>query len=540
MKWIPKYQRAGKLNFKLPQQQSKEDQEVARNAQSLGILNPTISKSKLRSISKDFRARYNKLSTKERLALAKKNMPHSEIVTVKDQHGNIKTSTNPKAGAMSGADPVGEFIVGTAVGNLGLDLGKMALSKMGKNAVSHWARNSLLNETAGDLTKNIATPLIESEAIPLEDGFVYRTFTPSHGGWVKDGGVYNRSYGIGDVKVKDGKYYSVRQAHFNNPDKLWWDKFGHNRGRVVQVTKESNTQSLQDAVNNGFNLNYGYFEKGYRLSDPIKINEVINYKLDPLTNTMVPSMPGKIITNKQSLSEIFDAPDIQLNNTGFKDNISLKFFERPIKLTKAEKLGIPKADRNNVNFNKSLQTPHTFTQPYLNNLGEYNFSNDAVDNPIFGKYIGDGSEQIVYEDALSPGKVLKIYNDIGHSSYSSLRNFVTQYQKRNNIPYQLPTSFEGFVTNNNKMYPVFSQQYAPSISEVEFPDAISALRTQLKGYSESTPEVFERQGRQILDLQPGNISRLKNKYYFIDAFPEGFKQGGKLSKNLKVNEVVFN
>lgn len=345
MKQTPKYQRTGKLNFKLPEQQSKEDQEVARNAQSLGILDPTISKSKLRSIFKDFRARYNKLSTKEKLALAKKSMPHSEIVTVKDQHGNIKTSTNPKAGAMSGADPVGEFIVGTAIGNLVLGLGKMVLSKMGKNAVSHWARNSLLNETAGNLTKNIATPLIESKAIPLEDGFVYRTFTPSHGGWVKDGGVYNRSYGIGDVKVKDGKYYSVRQSHFNNPDKLWWDKFGHNRGRVVQVTKESNTQSLQDAVNNGFNLNYGYFKKGYRLSDPIKINEVINYKLDPLTNTMVPSMPGKIITNKQSLSEIFDAPDIQLNNTGFKDNISLKFFERPIKLTKAEKLGIPKADR---------------------------------------------------------------------------------------------------------------------------------------------------------------------------------------------------
>lgn len=53
-------------------------------------------------------------------------MPHSEIVTVRDQQGNIKTSTNPKAGAMSGADPVGEFIVGTAVGNLGLGLGKIA------------------------------------------------------------------------------------------------------------------------------------------------------------------------------------------------------------------------------------------------------------------------------------------------------------------------------------------------------------------------------------------------------------------------------
>lgn len=83
-------------------------------------------------------------------------MPHSEIVTVKDQQGNTKTSTNPQAGAISGADPVGEFVVGTAVGNLGLGLGKIALSKMGQNVVSHWARNSLLNETAGNLTKNVS------------------------------------------------------------------------------------------------------------------------------------------------------------------------------------------------------------------------------------------------------------------------------------------------------------------------------------------------------------------------------------------------
>lgn len=327
MKWIPKYQKAGKLNFKttgLPWQQSKEDQEVARHAQSVGILNPTNLKSRLQPASKNLKAKYNNLSTKERLALAKKSMPHSEIITVKDQQGNTKTDTNPQAGAMSGADPVGEFIVGTAVGNLGLGLGKMTLSKMGQNAVSHWARNSLLNETAGNLTKNIATPLVKSEAVPLEDGFVYRTFTPSHGGWVKDGRVYNRNYGLGDVRIQDGKYYSVRQTHFNNPDKLWWDKFGHNRGQVVQVTNEANTQTLQDAAKNGFNLDWGAFNKGYRLSDPIKTNEVINYKLDPLTNTMVPSMPGKIINNKQTPSEILNTPIVNnysyLNGTytGFK------------------------------------------------------------------------------------------------------------------------------------------------------------------------------------------------------------------------------
>lgn len=159
MKWIPKYQKAGKLNFKtigLPWQQSKQDQEISRNAQSIGILNSTNLKRRLQPAAKNLRTKYNNLSTKERIALAKKSMPHSEIVTVKDQQGNTKTSTNPQAGAMSVADPIGEFVVGTTVGNLGLGLGKIALSKMGQNTVSHWARNSLLNETAGNLTKNVS------------------------------------------------------------------------------------------------------------------------------------------------------------------------------------------------------------------------------------------------------------------------------------------------------------------------------------------------------------------------------------------------
>ena len=159
MKWIPKYQKAGKLNFKtigLPWQQSKQDQEIAKNAQSIGILNPTNLKSRLQPAAKNLKAKYNNLSVKERIALTKRSMPHSEIVTVRDQYGNTKVSTNPQAGAMSGADPVGEFIVGTAAGNLGLGLGKIALSKMGQNAVSHWARNSLLNETTGSLTKNMS------------------------------------------------------------------------------------------------------------------------------------------------------------------------------------------------------------------------------------------------------------------------------------------------------------------------------------------------------------------------------------------------
>lgn len=236
MKQIPKYQKAGKIKFKLPQQQSKEDQEVARNAQSLGILNPTILKSTLRSISKDFRARYNKLSTKEKLALAKKNMPHSEIVTVKDQHGNIKTSTNPKAGAMSGTDPVGEFIVGTASGNLGLGLGKIALSKMGQNAVTHWARNSLLNETAGNLTKNISQGITNNLAA--------------------------REYTTGDNPIMQLSYYkptrkawSTRKAEGNEATSYFFKQQPNQRFELVKDVEPNNYSVHFKTDRNG--LNYG-------------------------------------------------------------------------------------------------------------------------------------------------------------------------------------------------------------------------------------------------------------------------------------------
>lgn len=325
---MPPKQQTKKLNFQttgLPWQASKADQEVSRNAQSLGILNPTTLKTRLKPAAKNLKAKYSSLSTAERLALAKKSMPHSEIVQVKDKNGNTVTDVNPQAGAMSGADPVGEFVVGTVGGNLGFGLGKLALSKMGQNSLSHWARNSLLNEAAGNLTTKMTTPLIEASKVPLEDGFAYRTFTPTYGGWVKDGKVYNRNYGLGDVRIQNGKYYSVRQAHLNNPDKLWWDTSGHNNGQVVQVTKEANTQTLQDAAKTGFNFDWGAFNKGYRLSDPIETNKVITYKRDPISGTMIPSMPGKIITNKQSPSEIFQMPNSSenftyLNNTytGFK------------------------------------------------------------------------------------------------------------------------------------------------------------------------------------------------------------------------------
>lgn len=239
MKWISKYQKTGKLNFKttgLPWQQSKQDQEITRNTQSRGILNPTNLKNRLQPATKNLKAKYNNLPIKERLALAKRSMPHSEIVTVKDQYGNTKTSTNPQAGAMSGADPVGEFVVGIAAGNLGLGLGKIALSKMGQNTVSHWARNSLLNETAGNLTRNVSQVITNNLAA--------------------------KEYTIGDSPIMQLSYYkptrkawNTRKAEGNEATSYFFKQQPNQRFELVKDAEPNNYSVHFKTDRNG--LSYG-------------------------------------------------------------------------------------------------------------------------------------------------------------------------------------------------------------------------------------------------------------------------------------------
>lgn len=267
MKWIPKYQKAGKLNFKttgLPWQQSKQDQEITRNTQSTGTLNPTNLKRRLQPAAKNLKAKYNNLSTKERVALAKKSMPHSEIVTVKDQQGNTKTSTNPQAGAMSGADPVGEFVVGTAAGNLGLSLGKMALSKMGQNAVSHWARNSLLNETAGSLTKNVSqgiTNNLAAKEYTTGDNPIMQLsyYKPTRKAWSTGKAEGNEATSYFFKQQPNQRFELVKDVEPNNYSVHFkTDRNGLNYGNKMQLFAK-----VADEVPEGANLStWGSVSKG--------------------------------------------------------------------------------------------------------------------------------------------------------------------------------------------------------------------------------------------------------------------------------------
>lgn len=267
MKWISKYQKAGKLNFKtteLPWQQSKQDQEIARNAQSIGILNSTNLKRRLQPAAKNLKTKYNNLSVKERIALAKRSMPHSEIVTVRDQQGNTKTSINPQAGAMLGADPVGEFVVGTAVGNLGLSLGKIALSKMGQNTVSHWARNSLLNETARNLTKNMSqgiTNNLAAKEYTTGDNPIMQLsyYKPTRKAWSTGKAEGNRATSYFFKQQPNQRFELVKDVEPNNYSVHFkTDRNGLSYGNKMQLFAK-----VADKVPEGANLStWGSVSKG--------------------------------------------------------------------------------------------------------------------------------------------------------------------------------------------------------------------------------------------------------------------------------------
>ena len=165
---------------------------------------------------------------------------------------------------MSGADPVGEFIVGTAAGNLGLGLGKMALSKMGQNAVSHWARNSLLNETAGNLTKNVSqgiTNNLAAKEYTTGDNPIMQLsyYKPTRKAWNTGKAEGNEATSYFFKQQPNQRFELVKDVEPNNYSVHFkTDRNGLNYGNKMQLFAK-----VADEVPEGANLStWGSVSKG--------------------------------------------------------------------------------------------------------------------------------------------------------------------------------------------------------------------------------------------------------------------------------------
>lgn len=165
---------------------------------------------------------------------------------------------------MSGADPVGEFVVGTAAGNLGLGLGKMALSKMGQNAVSHWARNSLLNETAGNLTKNVSqgiTNNLAAKEYTAGDNPIMQLsyYKPTRKAWSTGKAEGNEATSYFFKQQPNQRFELVKDIEPNNYSVHFkTDRNGLNYGNKMQLFAK-----VADEVPEGANLStWGSVSKG--------------------------------------------------------------------------------------------------------------------------------------------------------------------------------------------------------------------------------------------------------------------------------------
>lgn len=259
--------------------------------------------------------RYNTQFTDDQLRqMAQDSMPNAEMIPWVDKAGN--KHRDARIIGLSPVDPVTSFAVENTVGLpawklLGRAGNKLAADfarDFGFTKLGNWAKNKII---ANQLNRNINNINLVPERIgvPLHDGFIYRGFAPKNftGAFVRDGKIYNINYSPGDVRIVNGKYVSSRPRIPGNPDKLWWDTSGHNKDQIVQVTKnDARMQSLHDALKAGYKFKVGSFKDSYRLSDPVDVRSVVQFKYDPVFKTYIPSVPGKIVTNKQSLESMFD------------------------------------------------------------------------------------------------------------------------------------------------------------------------------------------------------------------------------------------
>lgn len=227
------------------------------------------------------------------------------------------------------------------------------------------------------------------------------------------------------------------------------------------------------------------------------------------------------VPNRSALSyqaEQMGADGIIYNNVydnGFNNNQVILSFRKPSSLlTAQERLGIPKMERHQsssyINLGQARQ-PHSRTESFI------------VENPRFGEMLGEGSEQTVYADRLNPSKVLKVYSDRSFNSLDEIKKWHPQWFKRNLVPFQEKMKYEGFLTEGNKFYPVYSQNrltplpdmtYAQWQSEF-FPKIQAILKS--KGFNESL-----NNGKiQLNDLYPTNVGYDSNgniRFFDVDAY----------------------
>ena len=145
--------------------------------------------------------------------------------------------------------------------------------------------------------------------------------------------------------------------------------------------------------------------------------------------------------------------------------------------------------------------------------GSWMESNLGVDGKRFGKYIGSGGEQTVFEDATNPNSVLKVYNDTYIKDVDGLKEFNRTFPaRRNTIPLQDQIKFKGYVKDGDNLYPVYSQRRLNPLNKMSIAefnrDYLPLLQRLLssRGYTgDGISSEFTNGIKTLIDIKPDNM-----------------------------------
>lgn len=192
------------------------------------------------------------------------------------------------------------------------------------------------------------------------------------------------------------------------------------------------------------------------------------------------------------------------------------------KLSPLEKAGIPKGERNSPSPYKQIGTA-TEPKSQLEHIG--------VDNPLFGKLIGKGGQQTVFENTSNPDKVLKVVTDRKFTSIPEIRQFHKEWMKRNRLPLQERIDFQGYLQGKDRIYPVYQQNKVSPLGDMPMVkwerEYIPQINAQMQRLGYNSNGTYSNGTLNVGDINPWNIGYNKNgTLRFFDA--DVYKSGGRI------------
>lgn len=326
--------------------------------------------------------------------IARRNNPTKEIVSYKDANGNTQHTTNVSAGVLSPVDPLAElYIAGKVLDPLFMlagRAGEYGLARMGNN----WARARILsrtlNESVPSLNISAPTSIIRTKLGDIE---------------INNPELYYHQSGAGKSKN------FVTTGRMRTPTEEYWMKQEHVPIQLRTGIVPGFPQQPGRAMFSQGNLWYGLNPNQYpdllvTAKDMAFANSKGGYVSPNVSLSKLESVGTRRVTSANVGQRGAHTPENTTAYTwipgyGYKKiqaitpKTSFKFYERPSKLSEAERLGIPKGERNQP-FKAKVPTSHVQGEEAVKMFKEYGgepIPEGSINGEQLRKYVAEARER---------------------------------------------------------------------------------------------------------------------------------------------------